>query len=117
VLHLAVHSFVPRLHGVTRAADVGLLYDPRHSDERALCTRWQAELRGRVPRLRVRRNYPYRGDADGLTTQLRRRLGARYRGVELEVNQALLLGSASARARLAAALAESLEGLLQSHLG
>jgi hypothetical protein len=38
--------------------------------------------------LRVRRNYPYAGKADGLTAYLRRLFpGAAYLGVELEVNQ------------------------------
>jgi hypothetical protein len=39
----------------------------------------------------VRRNYPYRGNADGLTTALRRVHGAdRYVGIEVELNQRLL---------------------------
>jgi hypothetical protein len=39
----------------------------------------------------VRRNYPYRGTADGFTTYLRRQFSARkYLGIELEVNQSLL---------------------------
>lgn len=39
----------------------------------------------------MRRNYPYLGRADGLTTHLRRALKTpRYLGIELELNQALL---------------------------
>ena len=46
-------------------------------------------------RLRVRRNYPYRGYADGLTTHLRRRHRGRcYLGIEIEVNQKHVLGGA-----------------------
>jgi predicted N-formylglutamate amidohydrolase len=88
VIHISAHSFVPVLNGRTRNADIGLLYDPRRPAERALCARWSECLGARASRLRVRRNYPYRGYADGLTTHLRRRYGRQgYLGVEIEVNQ------------------------------
>ena len=88
VLHVAVHTFAPALGGAVRNADLGLLYDPSRLLEQDFCRRWQAELRARLPRLRVRRNYPYRGAADGITTWLRREFPAeRYLGLELEVNQ------------------------------
>jgi predicted N-formylglutamate amidohydrolase len=87
-VHLSCHSFTPRLNGVLRTADIGLLYDPRNAQEAILCRRWQKRLADLAPRLRVRRNYPYRGSADGLTTSLRRRFaGRRYAGIELEVSQ------------------------------
>jgi len=70
--------------------------------------------RVRVPGLRVRRNYPYRGAADGLTTHLRRQLGPRYLGVELEINQALLLGAQAPMVRLTRALLETLREQLVS---
>jgi predicted N-formylglutamate amidohydrolase len=88
VIHISAHSFVPVLNGRTRNADIGLLYDPRRPAERALCARWSQWLGARAPGLRVRRNYPYRGYADGLTTYLRRRYARHgYVGVEIEVNQ------------------------------
>lgn len=88
VLHLSSHSFTPELDGRMREADVGLLYDPARGPERAFCDRWHAVLVAADPALRVRRNYPYPGKADGLTTHLRRRLPAgRYLGIELEINQ------------------------------
>jgi predicted N-formylglutamate amidohydrolase len=91
VVHIAVHSFTPVLDGELRNADIGLLYDSRRSGEKALCIRWQELLEELDPELRVRRNYPYSGAADGLTTWLRRRFSERnYVGVELELNQALL---------------------------
>ncbi len=111
VVHVAVHSFTPQLAGQVRSADVGLLYDSRRAGETALCTRWQGILRELDPALRVRRNYPYRGAADGLPTWLRRRFpGRAYAGVELELNQARLGGRG--RAEVAALLAASLERLL-----
>jgi predicted N-formylglutamate amidohydrolase len=88
VVHLSAHSFTPVLDGNTRSADVGLLYDPKRVHERALCQRWSERLAQRIAPLRVRRNYPYRGYDDGLTTFLRRRFAAdRYIGIEIEVNQ------------------------------
>ena len=103
VLHVAVHSFTPVLDGEHRTADVGLLYDPARAGERRTCLRW-------VEALRVRRNYPYRGTADGLTTWLRRRYPAsRYMGIELEVNQAYLAGLR--RSAVAGTIAETIRML------
>jgi predicted N-formylglutamate amidohydrolase len=97
VVHVSVHTFTPILGGEARSADVGLLYDPRREAERLLCITWQRALRSGLPDLEVRRNYPYRGRADGLTTHLRRRFAAgAYLGVELELNQRLVR---AARAR------------------
>lgn len=88
--HISVHSFTPVLGGHIRNADLGLLYDPARTAERAFCLRWQALLEQRG--WRVRRNYPYRGTADGHTTALRRQFPQGYAGIELELNQALFAG-------------------------
>ncbi|NDY58687.1 N-formylglutamate amidohydrolase [Desulfovibrio sulfodismutans] len=87
VVHLASHSFVPVLHGVSRTMDIGLLYDPSREGERALCAAWKDRLKARRPWLRVRRNAPYKGVSDGHVTALRRLFPAGYLGIELEVNQ------------------------------
>jgi predicted N-formylglutamate amidohydrolase len=112
VLHVAVHSFTPRLGGEVRNADVGLLYGAKRPREARVCRSWQAELHRIDPGLRVRRNYPYRGEADGLPTWLRRRFPDRdYAGFELELNQALMDGR---RRGLTRTLAASLEALLDA---
>jgi len=88
VLHLGVHTFTPVFDGVERTVDVGLLYDPRRDRECEFCLMWRSALQKRLPELQVRRNNPYRGCSDGLTTYLRRCLRTpRYLGIELEVNQ------------------------------
>lgn len=88
VLHLGLHSFTPVLAGTTRRADIGLLYDPHRRAERDFCDRWKRLLENHDSDLVVRRNYPYRGVADGLTTHLRKQFNERrYLGIELEVNQ------------------------------
>jgi predicted N-formylglutamate amidohydrolase len=88
VVHLSVHSFTPVLSGERRRADVGILYDPRRAGERQFASAWRHHLRLLRPDLLVRRNYPYLGHADGLTTALRREFAEQnYRGLELEVNQ------------------------------
>ena len=90
VLHLSIHSFTPVLHGKTRNADVGLLYDPGRRGEKDLSKFLQRELH-RNTGLRIRRNYPYRGHSDGFVTTLRGTLGAKnYLGLEIELNQVLL---------------------------
>jgi predicted N-formylglutamate amidohydrolase len=88
VVHLSSHSFTPELNGKVRDADIGLLYDPARPGEADLCECWKASLQVCAPDFTVRRNYPYAGKGDGLTTWFRRRLppGA-YVGIELEVNQ------------------------------
>lgn len=113
VLHLSVHTFVPRLHNHVRQTDIGLLYDPARSRERAFCARWLASMQEHVWTLRVRRNYPYRGTADGLTTTLRRRYQpSRYAGIELEVSQELVSRSGATRTEVVGALGDSLQMLL-----
>ena len=88
VLHISSHSFTPRMAGVRRTADVGLLFDPRHELEAAFCRIWYRALRNGAPRLRVRNNYPYKGTGNGLTSALREKFASRpYLGVQLEVNQ------------------------------
>jgi predicted N-formylglutamate amidohydrolase len=95
VVHISSHSFTPRLHGITRRADIGLLYDPRRERELALCTAWRHKITQADSKLVVRRNYPYRGTGDGLTTHLRKlHEDARYAGIEIEVNQKHTQGDA-----------------------
>ncbi len=90
VLHLAIHSFVPVLHGRRRSADVGLLFDPRRPREAHFAAALQQRLRAALPQLQVRRNSPYRGTADGLPTALRQVFDDRhYAGLEIEINQRL----------------------------
>jgi predicted N-formylglutamate amidohydrolase len=88
VLHLSIHSFTPILKGTLRNADVGFLYDPKRPAEKRLCRKWQSALAACCPGLRIRRNYPYHGNADALVTALRKRFSAEnYLGIELELNQ------------------------------
>lgn len=91
VLHISSHSFTPVLDGKVRETEIGLLHDPARKPERALCDAWMQELQQALPDMRVRRNYPYRGTSDGLTTYLRRHHAeSAYAGIELEINQKLV---------------------------
>jgi predicted N-formylglutamate amidohydrolase len=88
VIHLSSHSFTPELDGNVRNADIGLLYDPARPGESNLCEHWKAALNVCSPELKIRRNYPYEGKGDGLTSWLRHRLPPEtYVGIELEINQ------------------------------
>ena len=94
VIHVSSHSFTPVLDGRVRGADVGLLYDPGRPGELELCARWKAALAATAPGLRVRRNHPYAGRDDGLTSHLRRLFPpTTYIGVELELNQRIVLAA------------------------
>jgi predicted N-formylglutamate amidohydrolase len=92
VLHVSSHSFTPILDGNERCAHAALLFDPGRPAEAAFAAIWRKALRELAPaKWIVRRNYPYRGTADGLTTHLRKCFTARcYAGIELEVNQRLV---------------------------
>jgi predicted N-formylglutamate amidohydrolase len=95
VVHVGVHTFTPVLNGKKRTADVGLLFDPKRKLEADFCEVWLHALHWEAPLLRVKKNYPYKGSSDGLTTALRGKFApARYVGIELEVNQALMAGPA-----------------------
>jgi len=109
VIHISSHSFTPQLSGQERRADVGLLYDPARQGEAELCARWKALLAASVPGLRVRRNYPYAGKGDGLTSHLRQRFpcGA-YVGIELEVNQSIVFAAGRRWTALRSVLIDSL---------
>ena len=109
VIHVSVHTFCPELHGVIRTCDVGLLYDPsRHGEERYIMGIADA-IEKVLPGLRVRRNEPYLGTDDGCTTWLRSEFPEhQYRGIELELNQAMLLDRCGAWSKLKTCLCSCL---------
>ncbi len=91
VAHVAVHSFTPVLKGVVRETDIGLLYDPRRSIETDFCNLWKKNMVKLNGKLRVRKNYPFKGYNDGLTTGMRKNFNNNeYIGIELEINQKFL---------------------------
>jgi predicted N-formylglutamate amidohydrolase len=112
VVHVGVHSFAPQIDRRVRTADVGILYDPSRPTERVFCREWKTRLEATSPTLRVRRNYPFLGRADGLVTHLRSMFDAkRYLGIELETNQALL-ETPRGRRQATSALGDSLRATL-----
>jgi predicted N-formylglutamate amidohydrolase len=114
VIHISSHSFTPVLDGKVRRADVGLLYDPARRGEVMLCDRWKAELATAVPELKVRRNYPYAGKGDGLTSYLRRQFSpGAYVGIELEVNQRIVFNAGRRWTALRGVLIETLRTALR----
>jgi predicted N-formylglutamate amidohydrolase len=116
VVHISSHSFTPRLGRVVRRAEVGLLYDPARRDELALCRRWQAALQARLAGARIRRNYPYRGTSDGLTTYLRTRFAANaYAGIELEVNQKCFFAGPKTWSLTKSAVVAALRDVIERH--
>ena len=109
VIHISSHSFTPELDGEVRRADVGLLYHPGRQGEIELCARWKTSLAAFAPGLTVRRNYPYAGKGDGLTSYLRGRFPPdAYVGVELEVNQDIVLSASRRWTTLRRVLIDSL---------
>ena len=113
VFHVGVHSFTPQLHGTVRNADVSLLYDPASRWESEFSSHWRASLRESKLEPRVRLNYPYRGNTDGLTTTLRKLVSADcYAGIEIEINQAIPLAGGRLWREYQAACIDSLNAVL-----
>ncbi|MEO8566574.1 MAG: N-formylglutamate amidohydrolase [Betaproteobacteria bacterium] len=109
VIHISSHSFTPVLDGKVRSADVGLLYHPGRRGEAEVCARWKSSLEERSPQLRVRRNYPYAGKSDGLTSYLRQRFApVAYVGIELEINQGIVVAGGRRWMALRSVLIDSL---------
>lgn len=110
VFHLSVHSFTPELRGVTRNADVGLLFDPSFRREKNRAAALRRRLKEKAPDLRIRYNYPYKGTMDGFTTYLRRELRRfDYVSLEIEINQRFYFEGAGSLGRIAETLAASIE--------
>ena len=91
IVHLGIHSFTPVLNGKVRSTDIGILYDPSRPQERAYAKVIKDEIKRLYPAMKVRFNYPYKGTSDGLTTTLRKKIGPRYVGIEIEINQKFFL--------------------------
>jgi predicted N-formylglutamate amidohydrolase len=109
VIHISSHSFTPELDGRVRGADVGLLYHPRRRGEAEVCAHWKETLVALAPEVRVRRNYPYAGKGDGLTSHLRARfVPSDYVGIELEVNQGIVFDAGRRWTSLRRTLIDSL---------
>ena len=87
IVHLGIHSFTPELNGKVRNTDIGILYDPSRPKECELAQVIKAEIKRLHPEMKVQFNYPYKGTSDGLTTTLRKKIGTRYVGIEIEINQ------------------------------
>ena len=97
IAHFGIHSFSPYIESSRRGCHIGVLYDPKSRFETEIANRLFESLKIVFPKLGIRMNYPYRGDADGLTSDLRNkfrrspsRSSERYAGLEIEFNQAFL---------------------------
>lgn len=111
-LHLSSHTFSPALDPERRQFDVGVLYDPAASFERALAEQIMATMA--AAGLSVRANQPYGGTGPALTTELRRELwpAQRYAGIELETSHAVTEAPGGC-ARVGAALVEAVRACLR----
>lgn len=92
VLHISLHSFTPILNGQKRNADLGFLYDPKRNAE-LFWVKKMIDYLDKSTNLKIRRNYPYLGTADGFTTYLRKQFSENYGGIEIEINQCLLVNN------------------------
>ena len=114
MVHVAVHSFTPKLDGVVRNADIGFLYDSRRKGEAELCAAAGAQSCADSIRAYACATTTHTAARPtDLTTWLRRRHPqTRYLGVELEINQALV--GAKGWRRFQEHVAQSLRELVPS---
>lgn len=92
ILHLSIHSFTPIWQDAIRTTDIGLLYDPRRRLEKYIAKQLQNNIKAKNSPFRIRMNYPYKGISDGFTTTLRKIIPEdKYIGLEIEMNQAIVL--------------------------
>jgi len=88
VIHLGIHSFTPVFNGKVRRCDRGVLFDPARTFESDAASLMIELSKEGDAQLIIRRNDPYRGTSDGLTTWLRTCFKDRsYAGIEIELNQ------------------------------
>ncbi len=66
---------------------------------------------------RIRMNYPYRGASNGLTRDLRRRLGERYLGIELELNHGAFFDDPAAWSELQSRVVEGVAEAITRRFG
>lgn len=107
-IHLGIHSFTPKLNGLKRPMDIGLLYDPSRPFEKNFCSNWKDTILDIDSNLKVRMNQPYKGISDGFTTTLRKKFGPAYAGIELEINQNHFTGDNIRESRITETITESL---------
>lgn len=105
-LLVAIHSFTPVWDGVPREVEVGVL----HSDQPELAARWAEELRAGSD-YEVRINEPYSGERQLIYSVYTHAQTGGMPGLELELNQRLLIDRDS-RAALTGLLSEVLSGTL-----
>lgn len=108
VLHFSSHTFDPGLDPAQRTYEVGVLYDPMHPFEAELAE--QLLFRLRSAGLDVRANQPYTGTGPAICTTFRRKLGARYAGIQFETSHAVTHQTGGC-ARVAEAIAGFFETL------
>jgi len=114
VLHISVHSFVPVRNGNVRKADIGLLYDPARKIEKEISGFFAKFLQEKMGSLCVRKNYPYLGKMDGFPSFLRKKYSAKlYAGIEIEINQALLLSGETKKKKTEDILTEGIRTILR----
>ncbi|MEK7531578.1 MAG: N-formylglutamate amidohydrolase [Patescibacteria group bacterium] len=109
IVHIASHSFTPVFKGKERHCDIGVLYDPQRKKEAEVARLLCATLKHELPGFIVRRNYPYTGKSEGLTTHLRKLFkDSRYIGIEIEVNQKYASQKSRGRRKIQDALVRAL---------
>lgn len=109
-IHLSVRTFPAKSKGVYRRGDVGLGYDTNRRCEVETCLDWIDDMYDHLIMLKVRRNFPRRGNADSLTRTMRSEFPeSRYLGIEVQLNRAWVGRDVAVREEVLRGMAESFD--------
>lgn len=110
VLHLSIHAFTSL--SLEHPTALGLSYDSTHHGEKEVARLWHGLLLQQTPPYRIRLNYPHPGVRFSFQSSLRKKyIESDYLGLELEINQTLLIDEQGIE-ELVHALSSSLTELL-----
>lgn len=113
-IHLSVRTFEAKYKGIYRRGDVGLGYDTSRRIEMDVCLDWIDDMYDNLIMLKVRRNFPRRGNVDSLTRTMRAEFAAdRYLGIEVQLNQSWVGRNVKIRDEVLGGIAESFGYVVQ----
>lgn len=92
VLHVSIHTFAPKSHGLIYHSGVGILYDSHRHGEKEVARLVHGLLLQETMPYKIRFNYPFSGSKDYVLSHFRKKYDQKeYLGIKLDINQALLI--------------------------
>ena len=90
VIHISVRTFIPKREGIEREVDIGLIINENPVNF-AFCKTLKKQIQRHIPDFRIKFNEPFGCRDNDLITELDSHFGDKYVGIQLEINQRLIL--------------------------